>query len=424
MPQYASLPVGDLQTFEHNPRRGDVDAIAESLTKHDLYRPIVVNVGTLTGRRNEVLCGNHTLLAARQLGWAEIDVSLIDVDEATARSIVLADNRLSDLGTYDERDLFELLSSIEDLAGTGYGADDLAELERSLFPPVPRTDPDDVPPVPVEPVSRSGQLWVLGEHRLIVGDCTDAAVVGRLCGDVQPDCVWTDPPYGVDYCANLTPETARKARKRTDGLTIQNDGAGGLAELLGAAFADVVEVCAPGAPVYVAHADTERVTFESAMLAVGLVVRQNLMWVKDRMALGRSDYHYQHEPILYGFVPGGGGRLGRGGKRWFGGNDQTTVFQFAKPQRSVEHPTMKPVGLIDAMLANSLPSGGVVLDPFAGSGSTLIAAHGRGSRAFCVELDPRYADVVLRRFEAHTGIVPTLDGVPVSFLEDQAAVVA
>lgn len=405
VPEYQKMLVGALSTFVGNPRRGNVELIARSLETNGQYRPIVVNAGTLTGRPLEVLAGNHTLLAARSLGWESVDCSVIDVDEQRARAIVAADNRLSDLGEYDAQELHALLASLDDLDGTGYLAEDLAALERDLYPPEPRTDPDDVPELPAEPVSQSGQVWALGDHRLLVGSATDVDAVRGLCGDVAPDCVWTDPPYGVDYVG-----------KTKDALRIQNDGSTGLFDLLAAAFGVAANVCRGGAPVYVAHADTERVTFETAMDSAGLVVRQNLIWAKNTMVMGRSDYHYKHEPILYGFTPGGEGRLGRGGKRWFGDNSQTTVFEFDKPARNAEHPTMKPVALIDAMLANSLPPGGVVLDLFAGSGSTLIAAHGRQSRAFCVELDPRYADVILRRFEAHTGIVPTLEGEPVSFV--------
>ena len=405
VPEYQKMLVGALSTFVGNPQRENVELIARSLETNGQYRPIVVNAGTLTGRPLEVLAGNHTLLAARSLGWESVDCSVIDVDEQRARAIVAADNRLSDLGEYDAQELHALLASLDDLDGTGYLAEDLAALERDLYPPEPRTDPDDVPELPAEPVSQSGQVWALGDHRLLVGSATDVDAVRGLCGDVAPDCVWTDPPYGVDYVG-----------KTKDALRIQNDGSTGLFDLLAAAFGVAANVCRGGAPVYVAHADTERVTFETAMDSAGLVVRQNLIWAKNTMVMGRSDYHYKHEPILYGFTPGGEGRLGRGGKRWFGDNSQTTVFEFDKPARNAEHPTMKPVALIDAMLANSLPPGGVVLDLFAGSGSTLIAAHGRQSRAFCVELDPRYADVILRRFEAHTGIVPTLEGEPVSFV--------
>lgn len=406
---YETMQCADLRLFEGNARRGDVDVIAASLDDLGQYKPIVVNVGTHTGRPNEVLAGNHTLQAAQRLGWPEIDATVVDVDEQTARKINTVDNRAADLGDYDQAALHALLSGIDDLSVTGYLQEDLDALTRDLFPPEPQTEPDDVPDVPATPVSQVGQVWQLGEHRLAVGDSTDLELVRRLVGDTAPVCVWTDPPYGVEYVG-----------KTKDALRIQNDGSGGLFDLLAAAFGVIATVCRPGAPVYVAHADTERCTFEGAMESAGLVVRQNLIWAKNTMVLGRSDYHYKHEPILYGFIPADSGRLGRGGERWFGDNSQTTVFEFDKPGRSTEHPTMKPVALIDAMLANSLPGGGVVFDPFGGSGSTLIAAHGRGARCFTVELDPRYADVILRRFEAHTGVVPTLDGEPHTFLEEAA----
>lgn len=405
--KYGKLALSDLRFYVKNPRRGDVEAIAASLSKHGQYRPIVVNAGTYTGRCNEVLAGNHTLLAAQSLDWDFLDAAIIDVDEAEAASIVAADNRLGQLGGFDDAALYELLSGLDSLEGTGYLDRDLAALERDLYPPEPLTDPDDAPAIPERPVAEVGQIWQLGANRLLVGSATDLAAVQRLVADTPPDCVWTDPPYGVEYVG-----------KTKKALRIQNDGAAGLAELLDSAFTIAAQVCKPGSPVYVAHADTERVTFESAMAASGMAVRQNLVWVKNCMVMGRSDYHYKHEPILYGFTPNGEGRLGRGGERWYGDNKQTTVFAVDRPTRSTEHPTMKPVELIDLMLANSLPAGGVVYDPFAGSGSTLIAAHGRNSRALCVELDPRYADVILRRFEAHTGIVPRLDGTSVSFLQE------
>ncbi len=422
MPRYESVSVDVLNTFSRNPRRGDVVAIAESLVKHGQYRPIVVNEGSLTGRPWEVLAGNHTLAAARSLGWGSVEVAVIDVDEGQARSIVLADNRLADIGEYELSDLHELLSSLDDLSGTGYAAADLFDLTEELFPSAPRADPDDVPAVAEDdPVSELGWVWELGPHRLLVGDSTDVGAVRGLVGDVRPDCVWTDPPYGVDYVGGNHALSVAERKKR-GGQSIQNDGAVGLAALLDRAFAVVADVCGPGVPVYVAHADTERINFETAMTNAGISVRQNLIWVKGSLVMGRSDYHYRHEPILYGFTPGGKGRLGRGGDRWFGDNSQTTVFEFPRPPRNGEHPTMKPVALIDAMLANSLPRGGVVFDPFGGSGSTLIAAHGRGGRAFLVELDPRYADVIVRRFERFTGVVPVVGGVSRSLLPLSEAV--
>lgn len=397
-----------LSTFEGNPRKGSVEKIAVSLEKHGQYRPIVVNLGSVTGRGREVLAGNHTLMAARSLGWSHVDACVVDVDDDTAKSIVAADNKLADLGGYDDVALFRLLDSLEDLSGTGYSISDLEALRQDLFPPEVLTDPDEAPSVPAEPISVAGQIWQLGKHRLLVGDSTDVESVRRLVGDEPPNCVWTDPPYGVDYVG-----------KTKDALTIQNDGAGGLPQLLKDAFSVVAAVCSPGAPVYVAHPDRQRLVFENAMTGAGILVRQELVWVKGSLVMGATDYHYRHESILYGFTPGGQGRLGRGGERWYGDNSQTTVFEFPRPARNADHPTMKPVALIDAMLSNSLPAGGIVFEPFGGSGSTLIAAHDRGCRAFCVELDPRYADVILTRFQRHTGVVPVCEGEQVSFVETE-----
>ncbi|MGV9181822.1 DNA-methyltransferase [Arcanobacterium canis] len=230
----------------------------------------------------------------------------------------------------------------------------------------------------------------------------------EACQGALADCVWTDPPYGVSYVG-----------KTKDALTIQNDGASDLDGLLDDAFATVVNITKAGAPVYIAHADTARVEFETAMRGSGIEFRENLIWEKNTIVLGHSDYHYKHEPILYGFTPGGEGRLGRGGDRWYGDNAQSTVFVFDKPARNKVHPTMKPVALIQAMLRNSCPPGGLVADVFGGSGSTLIAAVDLGMRAFLVELDPHYADVIARRYEEHTGTTPLINGEEKTFITEE-----
>lgn len=223
----ARLAVSELSLFAGNPRRGRVEAIASSLAVNGQYKPLVVNRGTLTGRPMEVLAGNHTLLAARKLGWSDVDVWLVDVDDQRAKVIVAADNRLADLGEYDPSDLFSLLDSLDDLDGTGYSDADLAALRRDLVPDEPRTDPDDVPAVPRKPITELGQVWQLGDHRLLVGDSTDQHLVGRglFPEGVLADCVWTDPPYGVSYVGGTK-----------EALTIKNDGAAGLRALLDAAF--------------------------------------------------------------------------------------------------------------------------------------------------------------------------------------------
>lgn len=429
---YERVHVDDLYTFEKNPRRGDVAKVADSLRLRGQYRPIVVNRGTHTGRDMEVLAGNHTLLAARSLGWQQIDVGIIDVDEQTARGIVLADNRLADLGGYDEATLVELLESLDDMAGTGYDDADLEELLAAQRQPAEQTDRDDAPAVEDTPtISAEGDVYELGPHRDMCGDSTNVeAVLGVLMHDGAADCVWTDPPYGVKY------EGKRTARR-----AIENDDDPDIGDLVRDAMGTAVLAAKPGAPVYMCSPQGPLLhDFQSAFMAAGLQWRQNLVWIKHHFVIGRADYHYKHEPILegrtpdppddggeevevpdhspllYGFTPGGEGRLGRGGDRWFGDNKQTTVFDFPKPPSSKDHPTMKPVDLVAAMLANSCRPGGIVLDLFGGSGSTLIAAHHGGQRARLVELDPRYVDVICRRWQEHTGMIPVRNGVEVSFL--------
>jgi DNA modification methylase len=416
-----SFQTDSLHPYRHNPRRGDVAAIAESLRLRGQYRPIVVNVGSLTGRPMEVLAGNHTLFAALSLGWAEIEATTVDVDEEGAAQIVAADNRLADLGGYDPEDLLATLVAAGDLAGTGYTETDLAALLRDLEEPVGLTDPDAVPDLPVLPVSASGDVWILGPHRLLVGDSGDPRVAGALMGEDRADVVWTDPPYGVNYVGGT-------------GLEMENDDEVGAEEVFAAACRTMIAAARPGAPVYVCHSDVVRQAFIEAMAEVGIQFRQTLIWVKNSLVLSHSDYHYRHEPILegelpgleepepeeftpvaYGFTPGGEGRLGRGGKRWFGDHRQTTVFEVPRPSRSIAHPTMKPVELVEGMLRNSCPPGGMVLDLFAGSGTTMIACHRLGLKARLVELDPRYADVICRRWQDHTGLVPVREGVEVSF---------
>lgn len=426
----------ELNLYWRNPRVGNVDVIKSSLRAHGQYKPVLVNRGTHTGRENEVLAGNHTLKAIRDLAeeypdderWQEVDVWEIDVDDDRATRIVIADNRTAELGHTDSSALSELLVELDDLDGTGYSDDDLEDLLDDIRPPEERTDKNDAPATPQEPITKEGDVWQLGPHRVYCGDSTDAeAVVENLMYDGLADCIWTDPPYGVNYVGGT-------------GMTIQNDGPEGLEELLNGAMLAAAAAAKGGAPVYMAHAETKRMTFEQSMLNADMLVRQNLVWVKSSLVLGRLDYQARHEPILYGqtaeapegedqeaedegepgytdahdpvlygFTAGGEGRLGRGGERWYGDNSQTSVFEFPKPSRSADHPTMKPVELVEAMLENSCPRKGIVLDLFGGSGSTLIAAHHHGSYARMVELDPKYVDVICKRYQAHTGVVPVLE---------------
>lgn len=404
----ANIPLDELTPFPGNAKRGDVDTIRASLRRNGQYRSLVVREipdGPLI-----VLAGNHTMQALAAEGHATARCEVVLCDEDTARRINLADNRTAELGEYDDDALAELLSYLDgDYEGTGYTEADIDELLGEEA--VALTGPDDIPAPPVAPVTKPGDVWNLGPHRVLCGDSTDIAAVEAMLDGDRADCMWTDPPYGVDYNDFATPEAARAARRRTDGLRVANDGADDLAALLAGAFATATAALKPGAPFYIAHPPgPDSIVFWEAVRAAGWLHRQNLVWDKGTMVLGRSDYHYQHEPLIYGFTDPepGSGRLGRGGDRWHGDNAQTTVFQIPKPSRSETHPTMKPVELITAHLNNSCPRGGIVYEPFGGSGSTLIAAHATGRNARLVELDPRYVDVICRRYQTHTGTRPIL----------------
>ena len=390
MGEIVAVAVDELVPFNGNARIGNVDLIAESLEVNGQYRPIVVRKAT-----NEILAGNHTWKAAKQLGWRTIDVAYVDVDAVGAQRIVLVDNRSNDVAGYDPEALTALLMELDSFAGTGYDQADLDALLASLTgvdDPEALTDPDDVPDVPATAQSRLGDVWSLGRHRLLVGDATDD-LEPLMQGDLA-DLVLTDPPYNVNYEGGT-------------GLKIENDKltSADFYGLLFSAFGQASKNSKAGAPIYVFHADSERVNFEQAAVKAGWSIRQNLVWVKNALVMGRQDYHWRHEPILYGWLPGAG-------HVWAGDRKQTTVIEFDRPSKSELHPTMKPVGLVAYLLGNSSNRGDIVLDPFGGSGSTLIACHAEGRTARLVELDPKYADVILRRYMEHTGDTPTCNGRP------------
>jgi DNA modification methylase len=282
-----------------------------------------------------------------------------------------ADAGLFEATAYDEDALAELIGSLQTLENAGRD-----------------TEPGEPPAVPV---AKPGDLIVLGEHRLLCGDSTVASDVERLMDGGVADCMWTDPPYGVDYVG-----------KTADALTIKNDRQGTIEALVAGAFASAVAALDQGAAVYCAHPAGVQGLIFARLFDHAFCLRQGLVWNKGQMVLGHSDYHYSHEPILYGYTPGPG-RRGRGGEGWYGDNSQTSVIDVPKPSASTEHPTSKPVELIEHCLRNSTPMGGGVLDLFAGSGPTLIACENLARRCYAMELDPGYCDVIVERWERHTG---------------------
>jgi site-specific DNA-methyltransferase (adenine-specific) len=399
--ELANLAVAmtDIQPHPNNVRQGDVGAITESLKLHGQYRPIVVQRST-----GYILAGNHTYKAAKALKWKQIAATYVDCDDDQATRILLMDNRANDLAAYDDGALAEMLKQLmeteQQLAGTGFDPDDLQQILDDLGAtelPTVLGDPDDVPDTaPAKTVP--GDVWLLGPHRLMCGDSTSPTDLDRLMAGKKADMVWTDPPYGVDYVG-----------KTKDALTIKNDGAEDAEQLLDGAFASILHGTKAGGAVYVAAPSGPAGTpFAVKLLALGMF-RQRLVWVKNTMVLGHSDYHYRHEDIYFGYTPQGKGRRGRGGEGWFGDHSQTTVLEFDKPSRNAEHPTMKPVELIEYCLANSSMTNHVVLDLFGGSGSTLIAAHQTNRIAYLMELDPHYCDVICARYQKLTGTKPVAE---------------
>lgn len=405
-----AFPVDQLELLPGNPHVGDVDAVARSYERFGQRKPITAR---RVGKRRIVTAGNTQLRAAIKLGWLEIAVVWTDDDDITASAWALADNRTAELGSYDDALLAAMLGYVAEdaalLASTGYTDLDLARLLGMGDGFAGLTDPDEVPER-APAITRPGDVWICGPHRVICGDATDPDVLACLLGEVRGVCLWTDPPYGVEYVG-----------KTRESLTITGDGASGLGELLAGAFACLSGVLEAGAPFYIAAPAGPRGTeFRKCLDDAGWRFHQALVWVKDAFVLGHSDYHYRHEDILYGYLPGEG-RPGRGdhtGARWYGDHAQDTVMEIPRPRRSADHPTTKPVELIARCLANSAPIGGIVLDPFGGSGSTLIACSQTGRVARLCEIDPRYVDVILRRWSEFTGQMPVLEatGEEVSFV--------
>jgi DNA modification methylase len=374
----------DLLPHPNNPRNGDVPSIVKSIETNGWFGTIVAQRST-----GHVLAGNHRLLAAKEIGIEQVPVYWADVDDDTARRILLTDNRTSDLATYDDMALAEILSGVADtdigLIGTGYDVDDLADILAQLdIPPTP-SDPPIPDPVD-DPITKPGDLILLGDHRLICGDATDPNTYTTLLDGNHADCVWTDPPYGVSYVGGTA-----------ENLTIENDDLNPeqLTKLITTAFDLTITHTKPGAAWFVAHPGGPLHLIFGQALNNLKVLRQQLIWVKNSLVMGRSDYHYQHEPIYYGWTPGAAHHEPRDRK-------QSTILEFNKPTANKEHPTMKPIALVEHLLLQSTDPGNLILDPFAGSGTTLLAADNLDRKAAAIELDPRYCDVIVTRWEQQT----------------------
>lgn len=321
-----------------------------------------------------------------------VPVLVLDVSEEETDTLLATLDPLAALATADPEALASLLERVHTSSQAVQDLLDSLAKDAGLRLVSPPADPEDIPSLPDSPRTSPGDLWVVGEHRLLCGDATSATDMARLVTGKAAEVLWTDPPYGVQYVG-----------KTKRALRIAGDVAGGISELLAQSFALADRHLAPGARVYLCHpAGSLQVAFLSAFQAQGWRLHQSLVWVKDAMVLGHADYHYRHEPIAYGYARGSG-RWGRGWQGWYGGGGEDSVLEVPRPRASRDHPTAKPVDLVVRCLANSSRPGDVVLDPFAGSGSTLVACELLSRRGLGMELDPRYCDVAVARLEAITG---------------------
>ena len=404
-PPYKPHPVAALIPYARNARThsdAQVAQIAASIREFGFTNPILID-----GDRG-VIAGHGRLLAARQLGMTEVPtLELGHLTPAQRRAYVLADNRLALSAGWDEDllriELGDLQADGFDLTLTGF---DLDEIAGFLAEPIGGlTDPDDVPVAPEVPVSRMGDVWLLGRHRLVCGDSTDPVTVERALNGVRPHLMVTDPPYGVEYDPAWRNRAGLGMTQRTG--KVENDDR-----------ADWREAWAlfPGDVAYVWHGALHAATVAASLAACGFQIRAQVIWAKERLVLGRGHYHWQHEPCWYAVRDKATGH-------WAGDRKQTTLWQITSRAQDAEtvHGTQKPVECMRRPMENNSSPGQAIYEPFSGSGTTLIAAEQCGRVCHAVELSPAYVDVAVLRWQAFTGQQAVLEGAGASYTETAAA---
>ena len=377
----------DLIPYVRNSRTHSEEQIlqvAASIKEFGFTNPLIID------QDDGIIAGHCRVLAAQKLKIKEVPcVEVTGWSEAQKKAYVIADNKLALNAGWDEDmlklEFADLNESDFDLELTGFSIDEiddfLFEEEEGL------TDEDAVPDVPENPVSVEGDTWLLGEHRIMCGDSTDAGSVAILMDGQKADQLLTDPPYNVNY-----------EGKTKDALKIQNDKMSNddFREFLVAYMSVALENMKAGASFYIWHADLEGYNFRGSIFDCGEEVRQCLIWKKQTMVIGRQDYHWKHEPCLYGWKKGAS-------HLWANDRKQTTILEFDRPFRNDVHPTMKPVELMEYCIQNNTKGSDIVYDAFLGSGSTLIAAEKTGRKCYGMELDPKYCDVIIKRWQDFTG---------------------
>lgn len=386
MNEYIEIAVDELIPYKNNARthsEEQVEKIAASIDEFGFINPVLID------KDNVIIAGHGRVMGAKKLGLEKVPCLRIEhLTEAQKRAYILADNKLAEDAGWDEEILNIELQALRemdfDISLAGFDLDDLSFDEYGEDEAI-EDDYDEE--LPEEPKSKVGQIYKLGRHRLMCGDSTSVEDVEKLMDGSFADLLLTDPPYNVDYTG-----------KTKDALKIQNDKMDNdnFRQFLRDAFAAADAVMKAGAVFYIWHADSEGYNFRGACFDIGWSVRQCIIWNKNCMVMGRQDYQWKHEPCLYGWKEGAG-------HLWASDRKQTTVLNFDKPTKNNIHPTMKPIPLFDYQIKNNTKGGDIVLDLFGGSGTTLMACEQNGRNAYLMELDPRYIDAIIDRWEQFTG---------------------
>lgn len=392
------IKIESLKPAEYNPRKDlkpedeEYQKIKKSITEFGYVAPIIIN-SNMT-----VIGGHQRLKVLKEIGYTEVECVVVDLDQKKEKALNIALNKIS--GDWDNDKLEELLAELKqtdiDMDITGFSFDEVDEILKDITGSKEDDfDLDQALDEIEEPISKRGDVWILGKNRLMCGDSTQKEDVMHLMNSQEADMLLTDPPYNVDY-----------EGKTSEALKIENDNMSETEfyNFLLDSFKNMFDSIKyggsayvfHGGSAYVFHADTEGLNFRNAFKSCGFKLAQCLVWVKNTFVMGRQDYQWRHEPILYGWKPGAG--------HYFVDNrKQSTVLEFDKPSRNAEHPTMKPVDLLVYLIKNSSKENDLILDLFGGSGSTLIAAEQTQRRCYTMELDPKYCDVIIKRWENLTG---------------------
>ena len=398
-------PTAKLLPYARNARthsQAQVGQIAASIKEFGFTNPI------LAGADGVIVAGHGRLAAAQHLGLESVPVIVLDHLSATQRrALVLADNRIAANAGWDEEllklEIAELDEADFNLELMGFGDEELERLLNGDGDTTGLTEDDAVPDVPTDPVSKTGDVWVLGQHRLLCGDSTVLSDVERLMNGQLADMAFTDPPYNVDYGNNAKDKMRGKDRR------IMNDALGdGFYQFLYDACVNLLLVT-KGA-CYVCMSSSELHTLQKAWLDAGGKWSTFVIWAKNTFTLGRADYQRQYEPILYGWK--------EGAKHfWCGDRDQSDIWNYKKPHVNDLHPTMKPVELVERAIKNSSKTRDIVIDLFGGSGTTLIACEKTNRQARLMEMDPKYVDVIVKRWEDYTGLKATREADGLAFAD-------